>query len=221
MSDYIPSTEAAFDSWQTNLVSEVETNSKKWGIPDEEVAELKSSQAPWTIGYAKVENKQMRTSVDVAVKNKASADYHKYIRRFVMQWLSVNPKVTDADRTRLDITIHTGVRTVIPAPSTAPVGQIDFSIRHQHTLSYYDQESAHSNAKPEGVTGCEIYVKVDGEAPVSVDEMKYLGTCSASPYVVKYDAGKAGKIAYYWLRWVNHKGEVGPWSIVVSGMILG
>jgi hypothetical protein len=65
------------------------------------------------------------------------------------------------------------------------------------------------------------YAKVDGDAPTTVDEMKFSGTCSASPYVVKYEATKAGKIAYYWLRWVNRKGETGQWSTVVNGMIMG
>lgn len=129
--------------------------------------------------------------------------------------------MSDADRTRMSITIHSYERTIIPAPQTAPAGQIDYSIRLQHKLSFFDSESAHSNAKPEGVMGCEVYVKVGGEAPVSVDEMKFLGICSASPYVAKYEADKGGKIAYYWLRWANRKGETGPWSVMISGMILG
>jgi hypothetical protein len=101
------------------------------------------------------------------------------------------------------------------------VGQIDFSIRHQHTISYFDEDSAHSNARLEGATGCEVYAKVDGEAPTTVDEMKFLGTCSASPYVVKYDASKAGKMAYYWLRWVNRKGETGqvPKNFISSTVV--
>lgn len=221
MSDYMPRTDAAFNSWQNELATEVETNATAWGIPADEITNFKERKTPWDTAYAKAENKQNRTSADVTAKNTALGDYQKFLRTFITQWLSVNPKVSDADRTRLGLTIHTNTRTPIPAPGSAPIGTVDFSVRLQHTISYFDSNSAHSNAKPEGVTGCEVYAKVDGEAPTSVDEMKFLGTCSASPYVVKYDASKAGKIAYYWLRWVNHKGETGPWSTVVSGMIVG
>ena len=221
MSDYMPSTDASFHRWQTDLVAEVEAHATLWGVSADYVTELKEKKAPWDAAYAKAENKQNRTSADVTAKNTELAVYKKYLRIFVTQWLSVNPKVSDADRTRIGITIHTNTRTPIPAPESAPVGQIDFSIRHQHTISYFDEDSAHSNARLEGATGCEVYAKVDGEAPTTVDEMKFLGTCSASPYVVKYDASKAGKMAYYWLRWVNRKGETGPWSTVVSGMIVG
>ena len=64
-------------------------------------------------------------------------------------------------------------------------------------------------------------MKIGGDAPKSVDEMHFQGTCSASPFVIKFVASQAGSTAYYWLRWVNRKGETGPWSTVVSGMILG
>jgi len=221
MSDYMPRTDAGFNTWQNEVATEAETNAIAWGIPADVITDLKGYKSIWDTAYAKAENKQNRTSADVTAKNDASTSYQKFLRLFVTQWLSVNPKVSDADRTRMGITIHTNSRTSIPAPETSPIGTVDFSVRLQHTISYYDQDSAHSNAKPEGVLGCEIYAKVDGDAPITVDEMKFLGTCSASPYVVKYDATKTGKIAYYWLRWVNRKGETGPWSTVVSGMIVG
>jgi hypothetical protein len=221
MSDYMPRTDAGFNTWQNEVETEVETNATAWGIPADAITELKGYKAPWDTAYAKAENKQNRTSADVTAKNTALTAYQKFLRIFVTQWLSVNPKVSDADRTRMGLTIHNNSRTTVPAPESTPTGMIDFSIRLQHTLSFYDQDAAHSNAKPEGVTGCEIYAKVDGDAPTTVDEMKFLGICSASPYVVKYDATKAGKTAYYWLRWTNRKGETGPWSIVISAMIVG
>lgn len=221
MSDYIPRTDAGFNSWQNELATEVEANANVWGIPADAITELKGYKTPWDTAYTKAEIKSNRTSADVTAKNTALTAYQKFLRVFVTQWLSVNPKVTDADRTRMGLTIRSNSRTPVPAPESAPIGQVDFSVHQQHTITFYDQDAAHSNAKPEGVTGCEVFSKVDGEAPTSVDEMKYLGTCSASPFVAKYDASKAGKIAYYWLRWVNRKGEAGPWSTVVSGMILG
>ena len=121
----------------------------------------------------------------------------------------------------MDITVRNNTHTPVPPPESFPVGTVDFSVRLQHSISFYDQASAHSNAKPEGVTGCEVFLKVDSDAPKSVDEMHFQGTCSASPFVVKFDASKAGKTAYYWLRWVNRKGETGPWSNTISAMVVG
>jgi len=221
MADYIPKTDAEYNVWQFNLIDILSENATAWGIPAEVVTSLKANQTRWTAAYDKASNKQNRTAADVVTKNEASDDFTKAIRDTVQQWLVRNPKVTDADRVRMGITVRSNSHTSVPAPESFPVGSVDFSVRLQHTISFYDQASAHSNAKPEGVTGCEIYLKADGEAPKSVEEMNFQGTCSASPFVVKFDATKTGKIAWYWLRWVNRKGETGPWSTMVSAMIVG
>lgn len=64
-------------------------------------------------------------------------------------------------------------------------------------------------------------MKVDGEAPKDVSELIYVATNTASPYVVKFDGNMVGKTVYYWLRWVNMRGEAGPWSVAVSATIAG
>ena len=221
MADYITQTDAEFHVWQINLIDILSDNATAWGIPEEVITSLKATQTRWTTAYEKASNKQNRTAADVITKNEAGDDFTKEIRDTVQQWLVRNPKVSDADRVRMDITVRTNTHTPVPPPSSFPVGSVDFSLRLQHTISFYDQASAHSNAKPEDVTGCEIYLKADGEAPKSVEEMNFQGTCTASPFVVKFDSTKAGKTAWYWLRWVNRKGEPGPWSTAISAMIVG
>ena len=221
MADYIPGTEAEYYVWQFNLIDILVENATDWGIPPEVITSLKAAQTRWTTAYEKANNKQNRTAADVIIKEETGESFIKEVRNVVQQWLVRNPKVSDGDRVRMGITVRTNTHTPVPPPSTFPVGSVDFSFRLQHTISFYDQASAHSNAKPEGVTGCEIYLKADGEAPKSVEEMNFQGTCTASPFVVKFDSTKAGKTAWYWLRWVNRKGEPGPWSLPISAMIVG
>lgn len=221
MPDYIPQNDADLNVWQGNLVAIVEPNITIWGISADDFAVVKTKQTAWTTAYSKASNKQNRTAADVLAKDDAGVDYKKTIRSFVAQWLANNTKVTDTDRTRMGLTVKTGTRTPAPVPGTSPVGTIDFSVRLQHSIHYYDEASAHSNAKPAGVHGCEIYMKVDGDAPKDASELTYVGTCTAAPYTVKFDGAKAGKTVYYWLRWVNTRGEVGPWSTVISAMVVG
>ena len=121
----------------------------------------------------------------------------------------------------MGLTVKSGTRTAVPTPTTSPVGSVDFSVRLQHTINFSDEASPRSKAKPTGVHGCEIYMKIDGEAPKDASELSYVATDTATPYVVKFDGAKAGKIVYYWLRWVNTRGEAGPWSIAVSAMVVG
>ena len=220
MNDYVPKPDAVFNDWQDNLMTTSSDNAPNLGIPQDVIAEGRTKQAVWVSSYGKANNKQNRTAADVLDKTEAREDYEKFLRPFVQQWLAVNPKVTDADRLRMGITVKTGTRTHTPVPATAPVGSVDFSARMQHSISFYDEASAHSNAKPAGIHGCEIYMKVDGDAPKDVSELDYAGTCTASPYKVKFDGAKAGKTIYYRLRWVNTRGEAGPWSAMVNAMVM-
>jgi len=221
MSDYIPKSDADMNVWQGDFVKEVETNAVAWGIHAEDVAHLKSKQSVWITCYGKASNKQNRTSADVLAKDDSGDDYKSTVRSFVAQWLANNSKVTDSDRARMGLTVKSGTRTPTPVPTTSPIGVIDFSVRLQHSIRFYDEASAHSNAKPAGVHGCEIFMKVDGDAPKDASELTYLGTSTASPFIVKHDGSKVGKTIYYWLRWVNTRGESGPWSTTFSAMVVG
>lgn len=221
MIDYVPKSDAEFNNWQNNLVEIVSENAEAWNIASTDLENLKTKQNVSVATFAKANNKQNRTQADVLAKNEARQDYEKNLRSFVAQWLASNNKVTDVDRTRMGLTVKSGTRTATPIPTTSPVGSIDFSVRLQHTVHFFDEASPRSKAKPTGVHGCEIYIKVDGEAPKDASELTYVATDTATPYVVKFDGNKAGKTAYYWLRWVNTRGETGPWSIAVSAMVAG
>lgn len=221
MKDYVPKADADFDNWQSRLIGDVKKNAKIWLISEEDLTPIYGLQLRWTDIFAITSNKQNRTSADVQLKKEVREDLEKAIRQMVRQWLANNSRVTDADRIRMGLTVKTGTRTPAAVPASSPMGVIDFSVRQQHSIEFFDEASAHSNAKPEGVHGCEIFVKIDGDAPKSVDEMTYLGTCTASPFVAKYDGTKSGKTAWYWLRWINSRGEAGPWSVAISAMIVG
>lgn len=221
MADYIPQNDAKMNLWQKNLVEIVESKVTEWGILDTDLALIKTKQAVWEPAFDKASNKQNRTAADVLAKDEAYDEYVAVLRPFVAQWLANNNKVTDADRARMGLTVKTGTRTATPIPSTSPVGSIDFSVRLQHAIHFSDEASPRSKAKPAGVHGCEIYMKTDGEAPKDASELTYVATDTATPYVVKFDGAKAGKMVYYWLRWVNTRGETGPWSFTINAMVMG
>jgi len=221
MADYIPQNDAEFDLWQTSLLEIAEANQAEWNIPPDDFALLKAKQSVWAAAFAKANNKQNRTSADVQGKNDARESYTKDLRGFIAQWLANNAKVSNSDRGRMGLTVKSGTRTPVPAPLTLPVGTIDFSIRRQHTISYSDEATPRSKAKPAGVHGCEIWMKIDGNAPVDASEMSYVATDTSSPYTVTFEGKHAGKIVYYWLRWVNTRGEHGPWSSTISAIVAG
>jgi len=221
MADYIPSTDPEFDLWQKNLMDRIRQLMSTWGIDPNKVMDLDSKQSSWNTAFSKASNKQNRTAADVQAKNDASYDYKKEIRSFVAEFLANNSRVSDSDRTLMGMTVKSGTRTPAPVPATSPLGTVDFSVRLQHTLHLSDQATPQSKAKPAGVHGCEVWVKFGGDAPKDASELGYLGVSTTSAYTATYEGKQANTMAYYWLRWVNTRGEHGPWSTTVSSIIVG
>jgi hypothetical protein len=220
MSDYIPSSDAEFDVWQKNLLAIAADNLTAWGIPPADLNAVKSFQTIWAGAWAKACNPQNRTAADVKAKEEARENLKRAVRSFVAGWLASNGKVPDADRVRMGLTVRGASRAAVPVPNTSPVVTVDFSVRLQHTLSFADETTPRLKGKPDGVHGCEVYMKV-GDAPGDVSELTYAGTDTATPFVWKFEGDKVGKTAYYALRWVNTRGESGPWSAIVSAVVGG
>jgi len=221
MADYVPANDAEFDSWQNNLVLITESQLVTWGILVGDFTLLKTAQSGWVDGYDSAEVKTVRNNGDVAGKDSTRAVYEKALRKFNKQWLISNTRVSDRERELMGLTVPVETRTPAPKPTTKPVVTINFAQRLQHELHIVDEATPTRKAKPVGVHGCEIWMKIDGPAPVSVSELSYVATTTRTPGTVIFEGIHAGKIVYYWLRWVNTRGEHGPWSNVVSAMVVG
>ena len=216
MADYIPSADAEFHLWQGNLIPIVQSGVTAWGILAADTTALVALQTTWTTAFSKASNKQNRTAADVQAKDDARKAYEKGLRNFVAQWLANNAKVANSDRERMGLTVKSRTRTAVAVPTTAPVVTIDFSTRLQHYIAYVDEATPTTKAKPAGVHGCEVWVKLGTDA-----DFKFLGTNTASPFQAVYADADAAKNAQYRLRWVNTRGEHGPWSSVVSALVVG
>jgi hypothetical protein len=214
--DYVPTNDAEFNIWQAEVLSDVQLYATLWGILAADITALVALQAAWMVAYAKGGNKNNRQSPDVQAKDDARAAYEKALRKFVAKWLASNDKVTDAERTRMGLTVKSGTHTSVAVPTTNPVATIDFGVLGRHSINFVDSDTPTSKAKPDGSLGAEVWCKL-GDAIV----YSYLGLCTSTPEVVTYDDVDAGKKATYRLRWVNTKGDEGPWSNTVSAMVVG
>jgi len=53
---------------------------------------------------------------------------------------------------------------------------------------------------------------MDGPPPVDPGELEFLGVDRRASYTRDYAGAQGGKAAHDMLRWVNSRGETGPWS---------
>jgi hypothetical protein len=179
---------------------------------------LEARKTQWDVLYPKASNKGTRSSADVLAREECQAAYTEEIRTFVNQQLRFNPRVSNPDKERLGLNVPSGDRHEAPAPTTAPVVlKIDTTESRRHTIHFVDEGG--ERAKPEGVHGCEIYMKKGGDPPVDDSEFTFFGTDTKTPAVIDFDMADIGKTVYYQLRWVNTVSVRGPWSQEVSAVV--
>lgn len=219
MADYIPKDDADLNIWQGNLLTTIELNASQWGIPQNDLAIIKSFQNIWTSAFARLQTHKSITVADIMAKEIASLKLKKAIRPFIAEWVAENKKISDTDLARMGLDIYSNARKLIPAPTSAPIGVVDFATPCKHFIHFCDQLSAFQMAKPAGVIGCEVYMKVGGNAPHEISELAFKGVCTGSPFEIKFESKNSGSFVYYWLRWVNKYNEYGPWSETISSIV--
>jgi hypothetical protein len=105
MADFIPTTEAAFDSWLKFLVQYVTQkcsgSTPAWThIPQAALTALANAYAAWYTAYSKMTGPH--TTVDREAKDDAKAIAKAIVRPFISQYLRFSP-VTNEDRTAIGI----------------------------------------------------------------------------------------------------------------------
>ena len=220
MADFIPATDADFDSFTTNLKTFVNANLADFGLVAGDVAALNAAQTVWDAAFPLVAPAVLAASAATQAKTTAR-DALSAVVRALVKLIQAQPSVSDESKQAIGITVSTGIKTSVAVPSTAPIGRIELLNRLEHTLNFADSTTPTSKAKPAGVRGCQVWLKIGTAPPASASELHFLATDTRSPYVAQFDAADAGKTAYYWLRWENTKGETGPWSAAVSATITG
>ena len=216
--DNIPSSDPAFHNWVGPFAGFVSTNATAWGLDPAVVTPLTNAVATWTTAYPAHGTAQRASFAASKTKKQARAALEG-VARPLIQSLQTNSKVTDAQRKQMKINVRTTKRSRVAVPTTAPQPVIDTSQRLRHIVNYVD--STFGGGKPAGVSYCEIWAKIGGPAPTDESQLVYLGNATKSPQLEEFSATQAGQMVWYWLRWVNTRGEFGPWSVQVSATIPG
>ena len=211
-----PSKEAELNTFFNQVVPYLLANAVRLLVSDANQTKLTAQFTGWNTAYPLSQNPTTSTVTTTATKDAARDDLKDTIRAV---YADIPESVlTNADRTTLNQPEHSTARTPAAVPTTKPIAKVDTSKRLEHTISFTDEDG--SAAKPEGVRGCQIWLKL-GDAPKDPKELTYIATDTRSPYLYHFDGADASKTAHYWLRWENTRGETGPWSDAVAATVVG
>jgi hypothetical protein len=217
--DNIPPGDPEFHKWIAPFAAGVATNAAVWKLDPTIATDLTAVVTAWNTAYPAHTTAQRNSNGAAKTKNQARAAVVTIARPLIQQ-LQTNPLVTDTQRKQLKINVRTTTRTPVSVPTTSPTPSVDGSQRLRQIISYTDSGSG-SKRKPAGVAYCEIWAKVGGPAPTDESQLTYLGNATRSPQIEEFTTAQAGLTVWYWLRWVNTRGEFGPWSVQVSATIPG
>jgi hypothetical protein len=220
--DYIPQSDAAFDSWFRNLNEYVGEkcggNYPQWThIPSEPRNNLNDLYAVWHTAYEAV--LKPHTPVDTAAKNNAKKAAKAAIRPFVNKYLRF-PPVNNEDRTAMGIRNPDPHPTPVKPPEKGP----SYSIAQMGPgilgIIYRNGEKGKKGSKPPGVRGARIYYGVFDTPPANQKALPASVWATRCPHSVTFRETDRGKRAYFALKWEiqRENGESG-WSEIQSEIV--
>jgi hypothetical protein len=222
--DFIPTAEAQFYTWQGNLLSYISSRAAAYGITEAEWTALSALQTDYQTKYAIATTAATRTAATVLAKNQAHDAFVKAIRLILKVHITYNPAVSDDDRKNMVLPVHKTTRTPVPPPTDAVAlllrqltgnrVEVNFS---RVSIDIADKEG--HEAKPFGVRGVELRWAILPEPPKSHADLVHSEFDTRSPYIFQFDLPDAGKTLYICARWENTTGQKGPWNEIKSIII--
>jgi hypothetical protein len=222
MADYIPVGDSEFGTWANTFLDYLTAAPASVGLVAADLTPFSDA----ITAYEGTMDSHVAAQNDARSKRQAKDDARieaEAQARTLVRRVQAYPGTTDAMRLSMGLSVRDTVPSIASTAvlaDTRPLAVIDTSQRLRHAIDYRDSATGR-RAKPPGIKGCEIWVRI-GAAPVTPPtDMQFVVLDTASPYITEYDLADAGKTAYYMLRWVNSRNEKGPWSETVEATIVG
>jgi hypothetical protein len=219
MADYLPSPDASLADWMENFVGYAASRMVQFGFTASDLTPVTDTFTDWSNKYAEQRNAKAMAAATTKQKDNLRVAFEGAVRPLVKR-IQASPTVTDEDRIAMGLSVSgAGGNGLAMATICRPVGYANGGQSLQHTIHFVNEgQEGSSRAKPQGMHGCEIWMKV-GEMPAGPSEMSYVATPTRTPYIVRHAESDAGKTAWYRLRWISKQNEPGPWSEVIQATI--
>jgi len=225
---YMPRPDGDFTAWANHYYGAVE----KWwsvnGFDDTELKPLKDTLSVWSAAYPAHVSAQQRAEGARQAKDSARAALEKEVRP-ITNFIQTYFNTSNADRAEMGITVRDTSPSPVPAPTSRPLALVESGQRLMHNLRLVDESTPTRRARPAGVLGAEVWVKlVDADQPADSPILASLGnpatfgflTMTTKPtFRADFKPGEGGKTAVYMARWINTRGEKGPWSEIATATV--
>ena len=208
-----------FNAQQDVVVTLCVANATEWKIP---LLLLTDTIVP----EKKIFDGKMKLSIDrntkgvgaTANRNAEILIYHPMLVSLYEEHLLNNPGITPAQKLALNIKAapSSAVKTIPPV--STPVSQIHHVESLAHFFDTRDSLTG-KKARPDNVNFSEVRYVVGTVPPKSVKDCTESDFLTNTRNVVRFNEADRNKNAYYYERWVNNIGQVGPWTVMFFAVI--
>lgn len=216
--DYLPYTDQGVETWSTNFSTKVSAQYATLGITQGDATQLASLKSDYSTRLTTASNPDTKNRVATRYKNIARSALKAKIR-ILARIIMANPAVSDGTREELGLHVRDLEPTPVPVPATRPTVRVETLGGLQTGLRLADELSPDRTRKADGTSGALLYAKIDGPAPTSIDECKFVGLTTRARHVLNHPPTAINKTVWIIAQWINDKGEAGPPSIPASASI--
>ena len=221
MADWIPRTDAALNTFVANMTNVMSGTPANWGLTAGQVSDIEDDYNPWlsAVNTTNAAQAALHASVTNQATLRAALEATLRATNAIVQ---ATPTVTDANKELAGFPVRDTTPTRAPVATTGVmiVSAVAMGALTQ-VVDFRDQSTPDTRAKPPGQKYAEIRAQVGGTVPLNGDTMETLGLDGRTPYTAVFEAGDENKVVYYCARWINTRGEPGPWGPVFMSTVPG
>lgn len=197
------------------IVDGVVANPVGYKIPAPEFASVVSAVGTFATALSVAENPSTRTSGTIAARNDARDFAERAIRPFIMR---IKYDTTIPAQMKLNIGIKPpgGERTPRPPLNEPPILAVIGATSGTQTLRYVALDGIEGAKKPEGATAIQVYMKIADQPINDPADAQFYSAFTRNPMPVVFTQADNKKVATYFARWTNPKGQFSPWSAAAS-----
>jgi hypothetical protein len=219
MASYIPQRDSDLGQWMGNFSTLITASPGVYGLTAGDATTIATYVNAFSAALAVVNNPATKTKATVATKDGAKAAMLDIVRPYAIQ-VRNNNGVSNADKTALGLTIVDRTPTPVPPPASSPLINVIAATPGEHTLRFSDSNAPDKRGKPAGTIGLQLFVAVASGAVGDPAVAPFKAFVTRQPYAVAFEPADNGKLATYFARWQNGKGDVGPWSTAITFTIV-
>lgn len=229
-SNYIPRPDGDFSAWVNQYYDVMDVWWNTRGLDPADLNPLKDAVQVWNAAYPAHIAARAAAEGARAAKDAARAALEKEVRP-ITNFVQGYPDTTNADRAEIGITVRDTARSAVPPPTSAPVVRVESGQRLMHRLRLVDESTPTRRARPKGVLGAEVWVKLvapptadapagstpgasPGDPARDPSSFTFLTMTTKPSFRAEFKAGEGGKAAVYMARWVNTLGGVAKMAVI-------